>query len=117
MQKAFHLLPYIIALGAGLLIGYGDLNAKEVQGTVLIILVLTFLFGVLLPRHAWRWALLIGLGVPLINWGGLIFGYHGLPTGLPWHLDTLIALIPAFIGAYCGVGASKGAQLLRHLNV
>ena len=67
--------------------------------------VTTFIFGALHARQAWVYAFIIGLS---------IFAFHialritGLFTGV-WlgpinGLIGLIALIPAFIGAYCGAG-------------
>lgn len=58
--------------------------------------------GAVAPRLAWLWAIVIGGG---------IFAAHAIARGLgfapphpPHHLaETLIALAPAFLGAYAGV--------------
>lgn len=81
-----------------------DLHNDEVQAAVLVILVGGFLMGALAPGHAWRWALLLGSSIFL----GEVVGYHlglvhmALDPG--WNYGTLVAMIPAFIGTYVGVG-------------
>ncbi len=94
---------YFLAFVLGLFVGYLDFHSKEVQGPVLIILVFTFVFGFALPCRAWRWALLIGAGVPLCH---IVNALLQLPPPYPVEPNvfaTCLAFIPAFIGAYMGV--------------
>ena len=99
---------FVVAFGTacllGIAVGFLDLQFSEVQSSVLVLLVFTFVMGAVSPRFAWLWALLIGGGV---------FGAHAFARAAnipilapPNHLvETLIALVPAFVGAYSGVGA------------
>lgn len=89
---------FVVACALGCIVGYLDLQFSEVQSSVLVILVFTFVMGAISPRFAWLWALLIGGGV---------FGASALTGRGPSHhlYETLLALVPAFLGAYLGVGA------------
>jgi hypothetical protein len=91
---------YLLALFLGIMVGWLDLNAAEVQGTVLLLLVFGVFFGFAQPKHAWRWALLLGMWVPL---GGLAAQAIGLKTPEPPNVfGSLIAFVPALLGAYGG---------------
>jgi hypothetical protein len=97
----------LLAFAMGLLTGYIDFHATEVQATVGVLLIFTFIFGFASPRQTWRWALCIGIGVPLLH---ILNSLLRLPPPYPVEpniLGTFIALIPAFIGAYCGVFARR----------
>lgn len=107
LQKAW---PYLLALATGLLIGYVDLHNDEVWAALILLLPVTFLFGLLDPPRAWQWALVVGVGLPLAYLVALLAGYT-----LPCHpgfecptlntittLQTFMALVPAFVGAYSG---------------
>lgn len=49
------------------------------------------LFGAISPKQAWQWALAVGIWIPLY---GILHSNYG----------AIIALIPAFLGAYLGAG-------------
>jgi hypothetical protein len=104
-DKIFLWIGILFAVLFGVFAGAVDLTSKEVQGTVLLIIVSAGALGFLIPKRAWIWALIIGAS---------IFGAHlwaqstGYPVPYPVEPNvaiTLLALIPAFIGAYSGVGA------------
>jgi len=94
------LLCLAAALGFALYATYIDRhNLDEVYPTLMVVLVGSFVLGLLRPRHAWRWAIIIGLGVPF-------FGpLPALPARLasPGRWAMLgVLLIPGLIGAYTG---------------
>jgi hypothetical protein len=102
-RRQFDILFITIALIGGFLAGAVDFNNNEPQAAVLVIIVFAGLLGFAQPRKAWRWALIVGLGVPIVYLIATAFGYQ--PKSLPepgWYA-SLIALIPAFFSAYCGV--------------
>ena len=100
---------FLLALALGPLAGYVDLHAKEVQFPVLLILLFTCLLSLAHPKGAWRWALIVGGGIPLAHFIGRAMGYAPPYPILPNIFATFLALIPAFIGAY-------GGMLLRHVT-
>ena len=92
----------LLALALGITISLLDMHATEVQGTVLLILIASGLLGFILPRRAWLWAITIALCLPLTYLFANLLG-HPSHNVEPNILATLIALIPAFLGAYVGV--------------
>jgi NO-binding membrane sensor protein with MHYT domain len=105
MPKQRVILVLLLAVLVSAAIGYVDthLNGDDNLPSVLIISCAAFVFGVFKPAHAWQWALIIGLGIPVSHLIGLLVGYHPPYPVKPNVLVTFIAFIPAFIGAYLGV--------------
>jgi hypothetical protein len=106
MRRNPHWL-HLLAAGIGLGVGVIDVSpayaTDDNAPTVLMIAVPAFLFGLARPRHAWRWALLVGLGVPVCHLAGLAMGYHMPYPVQPNVGATFLALTPAFVAAYLGV--------------
>lgn len=112
-------LILLLALAAGLFSGYVDFISSEVFVPVLIILGFTVIFGYLLPSIAWRIALLVGIGVPLFIVTAYYLGYEpafveDLKDKMPDFdydiaeaLESFMALIPSFLGAYGGAFLKK----------
>ncbi len=99
----FDMLCIALAVIGGLLAGAVDFNNDEPQAAVIVIVVFTGLLGLIQPRKAWRWAIIVGLGVPIVYLIATTLGYHPKSVGEPGWYASLIALIPAFISTYCGV--------------
>ncbi len=92
-------LPLLTAF-LGVVIGLTDLRS-DVQYTVLLLLVFGFFAGYAKPQHAWVWALLLGIWVPLAEFTAVAIGLK--LSYRPDILTSCVALVPAFIGAYGGV--------------
>jgi hypothetical protein len=90
----------------GFIAAYAALHGA---GDVLVYLLLVMfggLLGYLGPRVPWRWGLLLAIWVPI----AMIVSRLTDPTGQPplyKLLQPLIAIVPAFIGAYAGVLVRK----------
>jgi hypothetical protein len=96
-------LCFAMAFIGAFIAGAVDFNNDEPQAAVLIIVVFAGLLGFIEPRKAWRWAIIVGLGVPIVYLIATALGYHSRGVPEPGWYASLIALIPAFISAYCGV--------------
>ena len=96
----------LLTLAFGSLVGYTDLRAEEVQPAVLLIGSFAALLGAAYPDGAWRRGLLLGLSVPLAHVVSQLTGTV-LPYPLPSFADTFLALIPALVGSYVGVGLRR----------
>ena len=98
-----HDRAYAALAGAvGLGVGWLDVHTTEVIVTVVSLLVAGMALGLLRPRAAWRWAILIALGLPLT---AVATKVGGMKTVEPVQLDlriTLVALAFALVGAYTG---------------
>ena len=91
-----------LAFAGGIFAGWVDFNNDEVQATVLVILVGTFLLGLILPKRAWLWAVIVALCVPGMYLLLRASGYLPKSPPSPAWYGSLLGLIPAFIGAYVG---------------
>jgi zinc transporter ZupT len=80
-----------------------DFNNGEPQAAMIVITVFAGLLGFIQPRKAWRWALIVGLGIPIVYLIATALGYQSKSVPEPGWYASLIALIPAFISTYCGV--------------
>jgi hypothetical protein len=58
--------------------------------TVFAVLLTTFVFGMLQPRYAWLWAIIIGSGIALFD------------AILSHNYGAMMVLVFAFAGAYSG---------------
>jgi hypothetical protein len=109
------LLVVICAASAGLLIGYLDFHAGEVQPIVALELVCAFLLGLMMPVGPWKWVLCVGGGIPAVHVVGQWLGLHPAYPVMPNVSATFLALIPAAIGAYAGAGIRALAKSVQRL--
>lgn len=80
------------AVALGLFIGWVDTRPTwdDTGITVFIVLIVTALFGVMSPKHAWIWALAVAGGIVLFN------------IGLSRNYGAMLVLPIGFIGSYGG---------------
>jgi hypothetical protein len=102
MKNYLSWLCLMIAFAGGILAGWVDFNNDEVQAAVLVILIVTFLTGSIMPGKAWLWAIIVALCLPGVYLLATQMGYQPISPPSPGWYASLIALIPAFIGAYSG---------------
>ncbi len=105
------LVPCLLSLALGLLIGWVDSHVEPVQLTVLLLLACGFGLGVWLARARvlWLCALLLGAGVFLFHLGETWLGVEPRYPSEPNIFASLVALAPAFVGVFVGVMARKTA--------
>jgi hypothetical protein len=104
----------LLAAVCGAVIGVLDLASgasSDVQPVVLLVLLFSGFFGLVRPRRAWLWALLVGGGVPVGHVLGPALGRAPAYPVEPGRWITLLALIPALLGA--GAGAAVGWVVAR----
>jgi len=102
MKKYPYWICLILALSSGIFAGWVDFNNDEPQAAVLVILVVTFLLGLIQPRLAWLWAIIVALSLPAVYLVATNVGFQPVSPPSPGLYATLLALIPSFIGAYAG---------------
>lgn len=93
-------LQYFLAGGFGMLAGWVDIRVGDLLFTALIVLASCMLLGFVRPRKAWRWVVLVGLFVPLMEW----FAYSILsqkPERAQIY-ESFLAFLPGIVGAYGG---------------
>jgi hypothetical protein len=95
-------LYVVLAVGAGLGVGWLDLHTTEVIVTIVPLLAMGTLFGLLQPRWPWRWALLLAIGLPVMAG---VAKLTGMQTAEAARLDPRVALVAlgfALVGCYVG---------------
>ncbi len=101
-----------LALVLGLVVGWLDLHVTEVVVTIISLLVVGLLLGIIRPSAAWRWAVLIAIGLPIM---ATIARVTGMQTAEPARLDVriiLVALVFALLGSYAGVFVRRTVRAL-----
>jgi hypothetical protein len=96
-----------LAVILGLGIGWLDLHTTEVIVTIFPLLLAGLLLGLLQPTAAWRWALLLTLGLPAMAVVGSVLGMR---TAEPIRLDPRIAVVAflfALVSCYAGVAIRR----------
>lgn len=96
-------IPLALSVAIGAFAVSVDLHNDEVQAAVLVLVVGGFLIGAIWPAGAWRWALVLGLSIFVGDNAAPRLGLVALPVQ-PMNWGTLIAIVPAFIGTFVGVG-------------
>ncbi|MCL5107826.1 MAG: hypothetical protein M1401_02915 [Chloroflexi bacterium] len=102
-------LPPLVAVAFGLAISYVNLHSDQVSFVVLPLFAAAFWLAFASPRGAWRWTLLLGLWVPLMQWWALLSGQR-LPYPNDWTSlqGTAIAvLFCCLLGMAAGLVARK----------
>jgi ABC-type multidrug transport system permease subunit len=100
------ILPFVLAVAFGCLAVSVDIHNDEVQAAVLVLLVAGFLVGGIWPVGAWRWALVLGLSIVVGDYAAPQLHLVARdPEPINW--GALIAIVPAFLGTYLGVGMRR----------
>jgi len=102
MKRYLERICVVLAFAGGAFAGWVDFNNDEPQAAALVVMAVTFLVGFLLPRRAWLWAIIVALCMPGMYLLLRGLGYQPVSVPEPGFYASLLALIPAFIGAYWG---------------
>ncbi len=103
VRMGFDAICLALALIGAFIAGAVDFNNDEPQAAVIVIVGFAGALGFIRPKYAWLWAIIVGLGVPLVYLVASALGYRSRGVPEPGWYASLIALIPAFISAYAGV--------------
>jgi hypothetical protein len=96
--------------GAGT--GWVDIKVGDLLLTAMLVLASNMLLGFARPRRPWRWVLVIGVFVPLVEWLAYI-----LLTQKPDRAqvsESVLAFLPGFAGAF---GGAMGRGVVDNLFV
>lgn len=96
---------YLLAVASGVGAGWLDIKVGDLLLTALAVLAANMLLGLLSPRHPWRWVLLVGVFVPLVEW--LAYFFLSEKPDRAQIYESFLAFVPGIAGAYSGsVGRS-----------
>lgn len=102
----------LLALASGIFIGYADSHSDDEFITLGILIGFSFLLGIIGPRRAWLWAVLIGIWVPVLDSVLPTFGLAPTRPGESFSLLTALA-VAALVLTVCFAGAYAGAFVSR----
>jgi len=110
--RARERLHYGLAVLFGILAGWVDLKVGDLLFTALLVVASCMLLGVLRPQRPWRWVVVVGICVPVVE----LMGYLMLAQR-PYRAqvyESFLAFFPGIAGAYGGAALRGVADnLLR----
>ncbi len=101
---------YLLAVASGAAAGWLDIKVGDLLLTAMAVLAANMLLGFLSPRRPWRWVVLVGVFVPLVEW----LAYYFL-TEKPERAqiyESFLAFFPGIAGAF---GGSMGRRVVDDL--
>ena len=97
-MKLSGILAYALWIPAVLFLGRFELHTDDTGIEVGLLLFITFVLGILQPRHAWQWALLVGPCIPIAQ---LLFRS---PRAGDLALLFAVTIVLGLAGSYAGAG-------------
>src|SRR6202166_524130 len=103
-------LYYFLAALSGVLTGWLDIKVGDLMLTAMAVLAANMLLGFLSPRRPWRWVLLIGVFVPIVDW--LAYFFLSQKPERAQIYESFLAFVPGIARAYRG---AVGRDVLNNL--
>ena len=104
-------LYYLLAVLSGALAGWLNVKVGDLLLTAMTVLAANMLLGFLSPRRPWRWVLVVGAFVPIVEWLACFFLSQKAERAQIY--ESFLAFFPGIAGAYGGaVGRNVIANLL-----
>ena len=104
------LVYYLLAVLFGVLAGWIDIKVGDLLLTAMVVLAANMLLGILRPRRPWRWVLLVGVFVPVVEW--LAYFFLSQKPERAQIYESFLAFVPGIAGA---VGGSVGRGVFDNL--
>jgi hypothetical protein len=101
---------YLLGAMSGMLAGWLDIKVGDLLLTAMVVLMANILLGFLSPRKPWRWVVLVGVCVPIVEW--LAYFFLSEKPGRAQIYESFLAFVPGIAGAY---GAAVGRNLFDNL--
>ncbi|MGO9402678.1 MAG: hypothetical protein ACLPVW_04310 [Terriglobales bacterium] len=91
---------YFLAAMLGAAAGWLDIKVSDLLLTALVVLAANTLLGILSPRRPWRWVLIVGVCVPVVEW--LAYFFLAQKPDRAQISESFLAFLPGIAGAYGG---------------
>jgi energy-converting hydrogenase Eha subunit A len=101
---------YLLASILGICAGILDLEAGDLLGTALFVLISTMVLGFMRPAKPWRWTIVVGVFVPLVRLGAYLL-FKRQPERSQIY-ESILGFVTGIAGAYGGSVARKGLREL-----
>ena len=90
----------MLAAMSGALAGWLDVKVGDLLLTAMLVLAANILLGFLSPRKPWRWVVLVGVFVPVVEW--LAYFFLTQKPERAQIYESFLAFLPGIAGAYGG---------------
>jgi hypothetical protein len=101
---------YLLAVISGAAAGWLDIKVGDLLLTAMVVLAANMLLGFLSPRQPWRWVVLVGLFVPVVEW--LAYFFLSEKPERAQIYESFLAFVPGIAGAF---GGSIGRGVVDNL--
>jgi hypothetical protein len=101
---------YLLAVMLGALAGWVNIKVGDLLLTAMVVLAACMLLGILSPRKPWRWVLLVGVFVPVVEW--LAYFFLSEKPARAQIYESFLAFLPGIAGAF---GGAMGRGLVDNL--
>ena len=91
---------YLLAAMSGALAGWLDIKVGDLLLTAMVVLAANMLLGFLSPRRPWRWVVLVGVFVPVVEW--LAYFFLSQKPERAQVYESFLAFLPGIAGAFGG---------------
>ena len=100
----------MLAVMSGALAGWLDIKVGDLLLTAMVVLAANILLGILSPRRPWRWVLLVGVFVPVVEW--LAYFFLSQKPDRAQIYESFLAFVPGIAGAF---GGAMGRSVVDNL--
>jgi len=91
---------YFLAALSGALAGWLDIKVGDLLLTAMVVLAANMLLGFLSPHRPWRWVVLVGVFVPVMEW--LAYRFLSEKPERAQIYESFLAFVPGIAGAFGG---------------
>src|ERR1017187_5166645 len=91
---------YLLAVLWGVLAGWLDIKVGDLLLTAMVVLMANMLLGYLSPRKPWRWVVLVGVFVPVVEW--MAYYFLAEKPERAQIYESFLAFVPGIAGSYGG---------------
>jgi hypothetical protein len=91
---------YLMAVIFGASAGWLDIKVGDLLLTAMVVLAACMLLGFMSPRRPWRWVLLIGVFIPIVEW--LAYFFLSQKPERAQIYESFLAFVPGIAGAFGG---------------
>jgi hypothetical protein len=97
------LTPYLVALAGAIVAGTIQVKQDQLLPTVAFLLLAGLAMGAAWPNGSWRWAIILGLGIPAAYLLAPFLGIAVNEATRPNIIVSAVAILPALAGTSSGV--------------
>jgi hypothetical protein len=109
-MKKSDALVYFFAVLLGISAGLLEITVGDVLITSLFVLASTLALGFIRPQRAWRWIVVVGIFVPLIQLAAYLLLAQRPYRAQIW--ESGLGFVTGIVGCYCGAFARKAVDEL-----